>query len=353
MKLPTVYDDNILCHDDRIAPDGSTVPTAVYSVVYPPIGFFPFYDIGNGDYHGLYWPIGKEEEPPLVAFSSHDAWSLIPEYSDMEAFYACSLARAADEDDSYSLVSYRELVKTATGRPPVEHDLRGLAADDYEQLLSLDSTSPFYLCAAGDIHLGGNDVEAAEQKYRAALDVLPEYVAAHFGLASVLRRQRRLEEATVHLRLTLIGPMSFYGGSFWSDTALPGNFRNDWSRKAVMWIQRSKTLHESLVDDPFATRINELTFETGLAENADIDVLRLIVESYAASGSFADAARIWMLIGERAAMETTSFRERYDLTPTTYGGRLAELLELSGNERRAALVRNMLGAMKKPAGLYL
>ncbi len=351
MKLPTTYDDDILGHEGRFYPDSTPAQSRVYSLVFPPIGFFPFYGIGNGDYHGFYWPIGWEEDPPIIAFSSHDAWSLIPEHSNIETLYNCELARANEDADSSD--DYRELVTKAIGKPPIDHDLRGVAPDDYDQLLLLDETSPYYLCAAADVYLTENDVEAAEQKYRESLGHLPEYVAAHFGLASVLRRQRRPEEATIHLRKSLIGPLAFYGGSFWSDTSLPGRFRNDWNRKAVMWFQQSKTLHESLVDDPFAKRISELTFRTGLSDNPDIDVLQLIVEEYATAGSYSEAARIWNLIGDRAAMETTSFRERYNLNPLTYGSRLAELLELSGNNLRAALVRNILGAMDKPEGRYL
>ncbi len=351
MKLPTTYDDDILGYEDGLYPDGSPVGSKVYSLVFPPIGFFPFYGIGNGDYHGFYWPIGQEEAPPIVAFSSHDAWSLIPEHSNVEMLYACELARTDDDEDRHD--HYRELVTKATGKSPIDHDLRGVSSDDYDRLLSLDPDSPYYLCAAGDVVLSQNNVEAAEQKYRESLDRLPEYVAAHFGLACVLRRQRRPEEATIHLREALIGPLAFYGGSFWSDTSLPGKFRNDWNRKAVLWLQQSKTLHESLVDDPFAKRINELTFETGLAENPDLDVLQQIVEEYATAGAYSDATRIWNLIGGRAAMETTSFRERYNLNPLTFGNRLAELFQLAGNNLRATLVRNMLNAMEKPEGRHL
>ncbi|PQO47681.1 tetratricopeptide repeat protein [Blastopirellula marina] len=355
MQLPTIYDDDILRQERSFVPEGP-LAARVYSLVFPPIGFFPFSGLGNGDYYGFYWSIGREEEPPLVALSSHDRFSLIPVNSSIETFYACQLARSGaddDDDDSFLQVDYRQLVTAATGRTPEQHDRRGLAFDDYDQFLTLDSTSAFYLCALGDVLLGRNDVEAAERQYRASLDALPEYVAAHFGLASVLRRQRRLEEASIHLRSALIGPLPFYGGSFWLDTCLPSDFRNDWNRKSVMWLQRSKKLHDSLVDDPFAARINELTFATGLAENNDIDVLQQIVEAYATSGDYAQAARVWILVGERAAMETTSFRERYNLNPTTYGSRLAELFELSGNDRRAALVRNMLGELEKPEGMYL
>ena len=120
-----------------------------------------------------------------------------------------------------------------------------------------------------------------------------------------------------------------------------------------MWLQQSNDVHKSLVDDSFVKRIGELTFKAGLAESRDLEILQLIVDEYATAGSYSDAAQVWQLIGNRAAAETTSFRARYDLNPFTYGSRLAELFELSGYDRRAALVRNMLELMSDPKGLYL
>lgn len=355
MKLPTTYDDDIFHYDRKLTNEEMSSPSTVYSLIYPPIGFFPFYDIGNGDYYGLYWPLGREDSPPLVAFSSHDAFSLIPENSSIESFYDCALARVqSDDDDSaIDLEDYADFVTTATGSPPVKHEIRGVAYNDFDRLLNLDSKSPFYNCAQGDVLLERNDLDGAEQQYRSSLQQLPEYVAAHFGLANLLRRQRRQEEASLHLREALTGPLTFWGGSFWSETALPGKFRNDWNRKALMWLQRTSTLHESIRDDPFVHRISELSFKTGEANNQDIEILHSIIEEYANAGEYTKAVQAWTLIGNMAALETTSFRERYQLTPVRYGNRLAELLALSGNPRRAALVTNMLKAMEKPEGLYL
>ncbi len=354
MKLPNEYDDDFLGYEAGFGasyPDGTPIRPQVYSLVYPPPGFFPFYGIGNGDQHGFYWPIGREDGPPIIAFSSHDVWSLIPENSDVESLYRCQLAKS--NGDTHCLNCYRDLAERANGKPPSEHDVRGLTRDNFNDLLSLDPKSPFYLCAAGDVHVGNNDMELAEKRYRQSLDQLPEYVAANFGLAYVLRRQRRGEEATVYLRQSLLGPLAFYGGSFWSDTSLPGSFRNDWHRKALMWLQSAKTFHESIADDPFIRSVDQLTFQSGLAVNPDVDVLRAITDEYVVNGHYADAARTWQLVGDRACLETCTFRERYHLNPSTYGTRLSELFELAGNVLRAELIRNMLSRMDKPEGQYL
>jgi hypothetical protein len=354
MKLPREYHDDYLGYRTSVVasyPDGTPIRPRVHSLVFPPPGFFPFYDTGYGDYHGFYWPIGREDGPPIVALSSHDVSSLIPENSGIESLYRCQLATSnGDTEDPHHS---RDLAERAIGKPPPEHDIRDLKCDDFNTLLSLDPKSPFYLCATADVHVGNNEIGAAEQRYRQSLAQLPEYVAAHFGLAYVLRRQRRAEEATVHLRQSLLGPMAFYGGSFWSNVSLPGSFRNDWHRKALMWLQSSKTFHESIADDPFIRSIDKLTFRTGLAESPDLDVLRAIIDEYAEKGCYADAARTWQLIGDCARIETSTFRERYNLNPTTYGTRLAECFELAGNGPRAKLIRNMLTKMRKPEGQYL
>jgi hypothetical protein len=147
--------------------------------------------------------------------------------------------------------------------------------------------------------------------------------------------------------------LAFYGGSFWSDTMLPGLFRNDWHRKALMWLQSSRTFHDSIADDPFIRSIGKLTFQSGLAENPDFEILRPIIDEYVATGRYADAARTWQLAGDRACLETCTFRERHHLNPSTYGMRLAELLERAGNVLRAKLIRDMLAKMDKPEGQYL
>ena len=55
---------------------------------YPPLGFVPLFDaeLGNGDYFGLYWPLGKENEEPIVCDMLHDEWALEPSFSSLEKF---------------------------------------------------------------------------------------------------------------------------------------------------------------------------------------------------------------------------------------------------------------------------
>lgn len=354
MQMPTRYSDDFLGHGTDLVdtyPDGTPITPRVYSLLFPPVGFFPFYGLGNGDYYGFYWPVGRENKQPLVAFSSHDVGSIIPEYSGIEALYRCQLARTCNTWEDVDV--FRQLAEKATGRASPLHLVRDLPVDSYEDFLAIDPDSPFFLCAAADVDVGKDRLDQAEERYRRSIELIPEYIAGHFGLACILRRLRRHKEASRHLRETLLGPTVFHGGSFWADTCLPGTFRNDWLRKSLMWLQRSMQGPDDTEEDPFLEAVGDLTFKTGLARNPDMDLLLDLVERYAASGRYMEAARVWQLRAERASFETSTFRERYGLTPKTFGTRFAELLELGGNSLRAALVGNMLDIMDKPDGYRL
>ena len=350
MQMPTTYDDDILNVEGGSYPDGTPRRTTVYSVVYPPVGFFPFAGTGNGDYHGFYWPIGREDRPPLVAYSSHDAYALIPEHGDLSAAGGCQLAR--DEDRKLT-DEFESAFDSANVPRPTITVADVVAVEDHRQLLTLDPDSPFRNCAVADQLIAENKFDDAESHYRRAIDLLPEYGAAHFGLGYLLRRTRRKSEATIYLRQSLICPLAFSGGCFWADHILPGSFRPDWARKALLWLQQHKEHDDSLRDDPFMQYVQELTLVAGVAESRDIDLSITMVDEYHRRGRFRDAIFIWITIGDRAALETTSFRERYGITARSFGSRLANLYRDAGIERRAELVENMISMIEKPEGLYL
>ena len=286
----------------------------------------------------------------MVAYSSHDAYALIPEHGDLIATGRCQLAR----DEDRKLTHEFESAFDAADLPRPSIDIPDVVAvDDHQQLLSLDPDSPFHNCAVADQLIAQNELGAAESHYRRAIELLPEYGAAHFGLGYLLRRTRRQSDASVHLRKSLICPLAFWGGCFWADHVLPGSFRNDWARKALLWLQQLKEFDESLRGDPFMQNVHELTLDTGVAENRDIELSMAMVDDYRRRGQFLDAVFVWTTVGDRAALETTSFRERYGLTARSFGNRLADLFRDAGIERRAELVDNMISVMEKPEGLYL
>jgi tetratricopeptide (TPR) repeat protein len=286
----------------------------------------------------------------MVAYSSHDAYALIPEHGDLASAGRCQLARDEDRKITYEFESAFNAANVP--RPMISiSDI--VAVDDHKQLLTLDPDSPFRNCAVADQLIAQNRLDEAESHYRRAIELLPEYGAAHFGLGYLLRRTRRQSLASIHLRKSLICPLAFCGGCFWADHILPGSFRPDWARKALLWLQQLKEPDESLRDDPFILCVDALTLATGVAESRDIELSMAMVDDYRRRGQFLDAVFVWITVGDRAALETTSFRERYELTARSFGSHLANLFRDAGIDRRAELVENMISLMNNPEGLYL
>ena len=55
---------------------------------YPPNGFLIFDEacLGNGDYFGLYWEFGKENEYPIICEMEHDNGIITPRFSNLNKF---------------------------------------------------------------------------------------------------------------------------------------------------------------------------------------------------------------------------------------------------------------------------
>ena len=65
-----------------------TVENEVAPGPYPPQGFVPITEaaLGNGDCFGLYWPLGREAEPPVVCEMFHDEWRMEMSHSSLDVF---------------------------------------------------------------------------------------------------------------------------------------------------------------------------------------------------------------------------------------------------------------------------
>ena len=147
--------------------------------VYPPPGLcWNILEIGNGDIYGYYWPIGREEEPPLVCATEHDAWSLIPESS--------SLAACLRRQIILGFVDVEEIAATARDFGVTIEN--GPSADETE--LEADPESPFLLLSAARVAIGKRDLVTATSHLKLALHKLPEYSEAWAALSQVFRQQK-------------------------------------------------------------------------------------------------------------------------------------------------------------------
>jgi hypothetical protein len=227
VKLPADY--LILLEKMRLETGRVIRPVPDHAVVYPPPGFvqWPFCEVGNGDVYGYYWPLGKEDSDPIVVATSHDYSTLTPISSSIEA-----LARIGNCPELASVLARGEYPSELSNDP--EDDVSSTV--NFEEKLALDDRSPFFLVANADAAVDRNELERAESLYLRAVEVLPEYTAAHFGLVALYRRTRRQDDCIRSMLVKIRSLLCFGGASFWSDTALPTRpvNRQDYRRKCLL-----------------------------------------------------------------------------------------------------------------------
>ncbi len=313
-------------------------------VVYPPFGFVAFPDlldcenfvegdIGQGDYNGFYWPIGREEQPPLVAKTAHHNFGMIPiassleKYQELDAWAKEEYGRADDDhDDDDEEEDLHQEVRPA------------FAPDALAERLAIDPDSPYLQMAVADLATSEGDFDRAEALYRAALDRIPEYTATRIGLALLLRRNRRGVEALGHMLKALRSPIPLWGTFWFSDEAVLGARvnRNDYRRKFLYWIQRIKPKAAGEhVDDPLYQARDRLTFASGVKETDDYKIFDELIDAYIARGDAVEAVGLTMVYNELMAGETISFRERNAETETTQRARLMKSFQAAGLGPRA------------------
>ena len=266
---------------------------------YPPPGFLPIpslFEVGNGDVSGFYWPIGRENDEPLLCDTYHDSWSLGPQASNMEGFIKLKIAEGCSEPDDDDYQAAQELtaqlgftLPTADGSEPLPVELQ----------LALDPDSPVVLKAAAQQAMKSGDLEGAAEHLRGALDRLPEFTEALILLGHLYRRQGKLPEAAQKLTEAIGTPLCF-----------------GWEReKALLSVKRLRDGdHRELAGDPLWSQRQQLTFATGVKRNDDFNIYEEAVAEYLRQGKGVLAVRLRVLVGELMWGETTSFRERYGYT---------------------------------------
>ena len=248
-------------HVDQIALDTQWR----YSHPFPPLGFVPFADgaLGNGDTFGLYWPIGREREEPLVAETWHDEWRVQPTYSSLERFLLAWGRR--DEDDLPEPLTLEE-----------------------------DPASPRTCLERARERVSAGDLEGACALLERAVAVLPEFTDALSALWSVYVRTRRPELAAPVAIRAIISPRCF-------------GLR---AVKPLRWL-RSADVPAPLRADPIWKRREGLSLEFGGAKhNEDYPLLLGAIEEYLDQSQYEPALTLMQTYAEFMASETTAFQER-------------------------------------------
>jgi len=252
---------------------------------YPSLGFISFYEaeLGNGDYYGLYWPYGKENEEPIVCDMYHDEWSLKPVFSSLTKFlewYELNDEECGDEeidDPDFVEVRYSSLKPKFQSEPEVA--IEGL-------------------------------IEICEK--------FPENSEYWFSLASQLRRQGREEESVNAAVSSMLSNWVF-------TRPTEGTFRmlNTAKKKGI------------LSDDPLIKRVDSFTLDFGGKKENDVyEVFTECIQEYLERGEKTRGLIMNQNYGYQMMMETSSFQERYGFDLKEWASKHSQLcLEHLGDSR--------------------
>jgi hypothetical protein len=260
--------------------------------LYPPPGYLRWdvLQVGNGDTYGYYWPVGKENDEPIVCTTEHDVFRITPMASSLEGCLRIVRVREPEIADEVKEIARDFSV-----------DLRRLRArqesDPEHDLAELDPRSPQLLLEAARDAFRKGEVQRCERNVTLALSLMPEYAEASFTLAQLLHRTHQTEQSVAALLDAITSPLCFGG-----------------------YVLRDKCLRmlQSLRDDVILTQDNplwrerkRLTFQTGVKQNDDFRIYEEAIEWYLATGGGVHAVTLRMLVGELLWLETVSFQERY------------------------------------------
>ena len=255
-------------------PAGSAELTIAFDMMsrgpYPPAGFLPVWDaeLGNGDYFGLYWPLGREQQEPIVCEMYHDEGRLIPAFSDAAIFRTWLKLNDGDRGDT-----------------PIDDP--AFAPSSF---------------AAAKVCIAHGQVEQAISYLEQTCASVSE--VSEYWLALATQRRR-------------IGDQD---GSV--DAALSA-FRSGWHfgkpSNAVLQILRHAQGAERCVAEPLVKRSDEFTMKYGGEKvNRNYDLLKECIDEYFSIGSALHALQLYQNYAFMMNAETTAFQERYRFDLVTW-----------------------------------
>ncbi|HYR11420.1 MAG TPA: hypothetical protein VEQ60_26800 [Longimicrobium sp.] len=301
---------------------------------YPPPGYLPWNrpEVGNGDTYGFYWPIGREQGPPLVCTIMHDARALVPLASSLAGAVRLHVAAGHDHDGEWAELAgdFGVPLDDVQKRPHqtgVEagwddvvggHAYWGIQSAD--ELLHLDPDSPALLLARAAEHRHPQFLDEAERLLLRALEILPEYTAAWWEFVQIRRRRRAPAAVQIEAMVNCItSPMAF------------GPLDRS---KCLGWLQRLPDSADPENPDPVWRRRGELTFAEGVREHRDHEVFAECIQAYHDQGLHLRAVRLRVVLGEMMEGETISFRERAGFTWPAHWAALRDDLRSAGLDAR-------------------
>ncbi len=254
---------------------------------YPPLGFIPMHDaeLGNGDYYGLYWSLGREKEEPVVCDMLHDEWSLEPSFSTLDKF------------------------------------IEWLEINDWErgdEEITDDNFSPYLFYQAKSL-LSGKDIEAAIEFLQRACHGFPDVSEYWETLSSQFRRVGKAEESA-NAALKAFNANWVFG--------LPS--------ESIMRSLRNPKTKEILNSDPVIKRIDDISLGFGgVHENSTYTIIAECVEEYFVKEQYIEGLSLNQNYAYIMYSETVSFQERNKFILEDWQSEFSQLcLKFLGDNRR-------------------
>ncbi|MFM2478636.1 tetratricopeptide repeat-containing protein [Celerinatantimonas sp. MCCC 1A17872] len=254
---------------------------------YPPLGFIAVADaeLGNGDYFGLYWPLGKENSEPVVCDMIHDESMLSLEFSNVDVF------------------------------------VKWLELNDYErdeQEVDDDACASTIFHKAQQLYRN-NSVEPAIELLEQACHCFGEISEYWFALATQSRRIGNDERA--------------------AQAALKA-FQANWMfgcpEQGVIAMLKNPRYQEYLQGDPVISRMAQMEFDFGGQKHNPIyPLLKECVNDYFNANQPVQALLLYQNYAYMMRAETSSFQERYEFDLSSWQSEFGALCaEHLGSDRK-------------------
>ncbi|MEM6801162.1 MAG: hypothetical protein AAF696_07140 [Bacteroidota bacterium] len=230
---------------------------------FPPNGFQPFDEasLGNGDYFGLYWELGKEDQAPIICEMIHDEGIITPRFSKLDIF-----------------LDWYELNDHAWGEEEVS-----------------DEKFVLNFLAKGNEELKRNNPEKAIEFYKKSTESFGELSEPWFKLAS---QEKRLGNEVAFQKSIINTILSNWAIEFPSQNALR--------------LLKSLNPIEELKHHPLIINRDKLELDFGgRKENETYVVLGEIIHALREMGELNKALLLEQNYALMMQWETTSFQERY------------------------------------------
>jgi tetratricopeptide (TPR) repeat protein len=280
MKIPTKISD---VNFDRILDWGYP---------YPPTSFTPIleHQLGNGDMFGLYWPVGKEDEDPLVLEMRHDSFEMSPQFSSLDCFIAGS--KSLGDDDDFLHATQEN-----------------------------DKKSPVVLLTKAKELLANGEVDLGIELLKLAINVLPEYTQALCLLALMYRRQKKDDLAMESALKAFMCSPSF----------------GQIDQQLWQWFCKQSNAPDTVANDPLWKHRHEISWVFGNEKKNDTYlVLQKVMDEYLSKDMIIEWFLMSQTYSEYMYRETSSFQERYSFDSKAWRlNQLEKYAELTGVVRDA------------------